>query len=347
MSIILRNISRVFNSQHYAVKNINLEISSGEIVCFLGPSGCGKTTTLRIIAGFDRPSSGSVYLLGREVAGNAWVPPEKRKIGMVFQDYALFPHLNVIENIAFGLNKQTPETRQRVKFLLELTGLEELVKRYPHQISGGQQQRVSLARALAHEPDILLLDEPFSNLDTVLRQSMREEIKRIINLTGLTSIFVTHDIQDALAVADRIIVMKEGEIQQVGKPWDIYYRPENKFVAAFLNRFALINGRISGKDHIYTDFGIIKVKHFTSENISNSVHLGIPPEAVRIDKGGNYSGRVRNMCYIGDKWEISIETEGASLNILKVHCDTNVNLPSIGERLVYDLDSSKILAFFS
>lgn len=212
----------------------HLEARDGEFLTLLGPSGCGKTTTLRIIAGFEKPERGGILFDGKRVND---LPPYERGIGIVFQDYALFPHMTVFKNIAFGLEmKRLPkaEIERRVRWALELVGLEGLENRYPEQLSGGQQQRVALARALVVEPDVLLLDEPLSNLDAKIRERLRGEIKRIQRELGITTVYVTHDQEEAMAVSDRIAVMNVGRVEQVGKPLELYYRPRTEFVARFL-----------------------------------------------------------------------------------------------------------------
>ncbi|QDA30696.1 ABC transporter ATP-binding protein [Thermococcus indicus] len=211
-----------------------LKVKDSEFLTLLGPSGCGKTTTLRMIAGFEKPERGEILFDGRPVND---LPPYERGIGIVFQDYALFPHMTVFKNIAFGLEmKGLPraEIERRVRWALELVGLEGLENRYPEQLSGGQQQRVALARALVVEPDVLLLDEPLSNLDAKIRERLRGEIKRIQRELGITTVYVTHDQEEAMAVSDRIAVMNVGHVEQVGKPLELYYRPKTEFVARFL-----------------------------------------------------------------------------------------------------------------
>lgn len=218
-----------------AVDRVSFSLKKGNLLGLLGPSGCGKTTLLRILAGFEKPSAGDVQLAGQVVSGSRWVPPEKRHTGMVFQDYALFPHLNVAQNIAFGLRPKDPtQNKQRVAQVLELVGLPELAKRYPHQLSGGQQQRVALARALAPQPTLMLLDEPLSNLDVQVRQRLRQEVRQILKATETTAIFVTHDQEEALAISDQIAVMRQGKIEQIGTPETIYTQPASRFVAQFV-----------------------------------------------------------------------------------------------------------------
>lgn len=257
MSIEIRQVSKAFGS-FQALHSINLTIEKGEFVAILGPSGCGKTTLLRILAGFEQPSSGEVQMDGRIVAGaERLLPPEKRRIGMVFQSFALWPHMNVTEHIRFPIrtHKDTPahirgQEEQRIRQVLELTGLSHLAERMPHELSGGQKQRVAIARALASEPSLLLMDEPLSSLDAMLRMDMRREIQQVHRSTGSAIVYVTHDQGEALAMADRIVVMKDGRIEQAGTPQDIYLRPETEFVARFVSKSNLIQGRWSGNSFI-------------------------------------------------------------------------------------------------
>jgi len=229
-----------------AVDDLSLELEKGEILALLGPSGCGKTTTLRLIAGFERPDGGVVEIGGRVMAdAYTFIPPEQRGVGVVFQEYTLFPHLTVAENIAFGLRKlSAPSRAQRLQEMLDTVGLTPFARRYPHELSGGQQQRVALARALAPRPSVLLLDEPFSNLDADLRTHMLHEVYAILRELGTTAVFVTHDHEEAFMVADRVGVLHHGWLEQLGRPEEVYHLPASRFVAQFVGKANFIPGRV-------------------------------------------------------------------------------------------------------
>ena len=240
-----------------AVDGLDLDAEAGRITALLGPSGCGKTTTLRMIAGFEEPDAGEVELAGRRLSGGGgFVPPEKRRIGLVFQDYALFPHRDVAGNVAYALPAGAPASR--VSELLELVGLGEVGSRTPHELSGGQQQRVALARALAADPDAILLDEPFSNLDASRRDRMRREVREILLEAGAASIFVTHDQEEALSIADTVAVMHDGRIEQVGAPEEVYGRPASRWVAEFLGEAEIFSGLVRGSS-VQSELGPLPV----------------------------------------------------------------------------------------
>ena len=239
--IRLERVSRSFGAAR-AVAQASLEVGRGEFVALLGPSGCGKTTLLRLIAGFEAPDAGTVRLGEQVVAGGTWVPPERRHVGMVFQDYALFPHLSVARNVGYGLARHAKE--RRVREALELVGLAGLGDRFPHELSGGQQQRVALARALAPEPSVVLLDEPWSNIDPVLRGSMRDELAAILRATGVTVLLVTHEQEEAFSLADRVALMRDGSIVQTGAPEEIYYDPSTRWAAEFVGAANVLPGRL-------------------------------------------------------------------------------------------------------
>ncbi|MEX2275260.1 MAG: ABC transporter ATP-binding protein [Actinomycetota bacterium] len=242
--VICRGLHKRFGDT-VALDGFDLEVLPGELLVLLGPSGCGKSTALRLIVGLDRPDAGTIDVADRRVAGTAWVQPEDRRIGMVFQDWALFPHLDVRRNVAFGLSRG-PGSTARVREVLSLVRLEELGDRMPHELSGGQQQRVAIARALAPAPDVLLLDEPFSNLDAQLRTDVRNDVRRLQRETGTTAVFVTHDQEEALSVADRIAVMASGRVLQIGAPHDVYGDPLDLAVASLVGRSNLVSGTVSG-----------------------------------------------------------------------------------------------------
>jgi iron(III) transport system ATP-binding protein len=269
-----------------AVKSCNLQVSAGEILALLGPSGSGKTTLLRLIAGFERPDEGRILIAGSTVvdtANSLWVPAEDRGVGMVFQDYALFPHLTVAQNVRFGLRNSSKKEREaRVNELLRLTELEGCGERYPHELSGGQQQRVALARALAPRPRVILLDEPFNGLDPELRPQMRREIARILRHLGTAAILVTHDQEEALGMADQVAVIRNGELQQVGTPEDIYYSPTTTFVANFVGHADFIPGLVCGSV-IETEIGVFPCP---TELASGPVNVMIRHEAVNPKPGG-------------------------------------------------------------
>jgi iron(III) transport system ATP-binding protein len=240
--------------------DLSLSLKPGEIGCLLGPSGCGKTTALRLIAGFETLQSGRILVAGEEVAGpGRFRPPEQRQLGLVFQDYALFPHLTVAANIGFGLGGlPRSEREQRVNEMLRLVGLTRQARQYPHQLSGGQQQRVALARALAPRPRLLLLDEPFSNLDVDLRETLSIEVRDILKHEGITALLVTHDQHEAFAMADQVGVMHAGVIQQWGRPYDLYHRPGNRFVADFIGQGVLLPGIVMSAHQVKVELGLLQ-----------------------------------------------------------------------------------------
>ena len=230
-----------------AVAGASLTVESGELVALLGPSGCGKTTLLRIIAGFERPDAGEVRIGDRVVAGSRWVAPEGRRVGMVFQDYALFPHLSVADNVAFGLAGGRRKHRARVDEVLALVGLDGYGDRFPHALSGGQQQRVAVARALAPEPEVVLLDEPWSAIDPILRGAMRAELAEILAAAGTTVVLVTHDQEEALTLADRVALMRDGRVVQVDAPERLYHAPADRWAAEFVGAANVVDGSLAGR----------------------------------------------------------------------------------------------------
>ncbi|MDR2055366.1 MAG: ABC transporter ATP-binding protein [Desulfovibrio sp.] len=238
-SIVLDGLVKRFGEQA-VVDHVSLEIAEGELFTLLGPSGCGKTTLLRLLAGFSLPDGGDIFFAGRSIVKT---PPHKRETGMVFQNYALFPHLTIFENVAYGLRaRNTPQAavRERVSAILDAVHLDGMGERFPRQLSGGQQQRVALARALVIRPQVLLMDEPLSNLDAKLRVDMREEIRRIQKEFGITTVYVTHDQEEAMAISDRLAILSGGRLQQAGNPWEVYFNPVNRFTAEFMGACTLL-----------------------------------------------------------------------------------------------------------
>ena len=274
---------RLAYGDHVVVDGLGFELAAGRIACLLGPSGCGKTTMLRMIAGFEQPDRGDISLAGGSIAD---LPPERRDIGIVFQDYALFPNLNVLDNVIFAMLK-TPKAEKSTQAmrLIAMLGLTGLENRFPDQLSGGQQQRVALARSFAAEPRLLLLDEPFSNLDAALRQNTRREIRAILKSTGLGVVFVTHDQEDALSFADKICVMREGLVEQFGPPMQLYDRPANAFVATFLGRTNLLQARADGS-HAQTPFGQVEL----DGEAQGEVLLSLRPEHIALDTARESDG---------------------------------------------------------
>jgi iron(III) transport system ATP-binding protein len=264
----LRDLACGYQDQR-VVHELNLHLNAGEIGCLLGSSGCGKTTTLRAIAGFEPVHEGEIVLAGEVISRAGFtLAPEKRRIGMVFQDYALFPHLTVAENIAFGIRKH-PRQAQVVQEMLELVNLGALGKRHPHELSGGQQQRVALARALAPEPQLLLLDEPFSNLDGELRRRLSHEVRDILKARGTSAILVTHDQEEAFAVSDKVGVFNKGRLEQWDTPYQLYHQPATAFVASFIGQGYFIRGQLIDDASVQTELGVVR-SHHAHEGASGS-----------------------------------------------------------------------------
>ena len=281
------------------VKNVSFSLAEGEIGCLLGPSGCGKTTLLRTIAGFEDIASGSIVIDEKNVAGSTHAPPEKRHVGMVFQDYALFPHLTVAENVAFGLDGLEKAAKQlRVEELLDTVGLSGEQRKFPHELSGGQQQRVALARALAPEPKLLLMDEPFSNLDVALRESLSSEIRAILKARAITALMVTHNQNEAFAMADKVGVLSAGEMQQWDAPHVVYHFPANTTVAWFVGEGALIKGTVKS-EVVETALGDVKGAGGSSFSAGSEVSVLIRPEDVILDDDGKLQATIFQMTFRG------------------------------------------------
>ena len=269
-----------------AVDAADLAVERGEIVALLGPSGCGKTTLLRLVAGFETPDRGAISIHGRTVAGPAWVPPERRRVAMVFQEYALFPHLTVAENVGFGLDRS--KRSERTPAVLAVVGLGGYERRYPHELSGGQQQRVALARALAPDPAVVLLDEPWSNIDPLRRAEMRDELAAILREAGASVVLVTHDREEAFSLADRIALMNDGRIEQTGTPEALYHDPGSRWAAEFVGVANIVAGEIDD-GRVRTPLGVFAVR---GANGSTSVHVAVRPELLELVPDETAGGRV-------------------------------------------------------
>ncbi|GAA0536370.1 ABC transporter ATP-binding protein [Halorubrum ejinorense] len=344
----LSGVTKAFGPET-AVDDVSLEVRPGELLTFLGPSGCGKTTTLRTIAGLEEPTEGRITLGGDVVADDdSFVPPEQRDVGIVFQNFALFPHLSVRENIAFGLtDADAAESEARVDELLELVEMTDHGEKTPDQLSGGQKQRVALARSLAPEPDVLLLDEPFSNLDVRLRVEMREEVRRILKEAGVTAVSVTHDQEEALSISDRVAVMNDGNIEQVGRPESVFERPESKFVASFLGRASFLEGELrDGK----VDTGVGRFDAVTLEGY-DTVYDGAPvdvlvrPDDLRATPAASElaDGVVTSRQYVGPSFVYRVELDSGEA----VHCLHNhVEEFDLDEPVSLELTADHPLAWY-
>ena len=317
--IVLTGINKYYGTNR-VLKDVDLTIEDGEFMTLLGPSGCGKTTTLRVIAGLEKPQSGSIVMDGERIVNAAesfFAPPAKRGLNLVFQSYALWPHMTVFDNVAFGLRvKHTPkdEMKKLVESALSRMQIGEYAERYPSELSGGQQQRVAIARAIASPVKLLLLDEPLSNLDAKLRESMRFEIKDIQKKLGITVVYVTHDQVEAMTMSDRVFLINNGVVQQVGSPLEIYRSPVNQFVANFVGKANFLKGTVSG--------GRISIAGTNqsvpySGKLSGNVVLTLRPENVKIvPSGGDLTGTIQNMYYLGDENDCRVDLGGVSLRII-------------------------------
>ncbi|SIQ33683.1 ABC transporter ATP-binding protein [Aquipseudomonas alcaligenes] len=284
---------------HRIVQSLELHLNAGDIGCLLGPSGCGKTTTLRAIAGFESVQEGEIELGGAVISRPGFtLAPEKRRIGMVFQDYALFPHLSVADNVAFGIRKH-PECARITAELLELVKLGPLGKRFPHELSGGQQQRVALARALAPEPQLLLLDEPFSNLDGELRRRLSHEVRDILKARGTSAILVTHDQEEAFAVSDQVGVFNQGRLEQWDTPFNLYHEPASPFVASFVGQGYFIRGQLLSPDTVQTELGIIHGNRAYTMAPGSSVDVLLRPDDIVSDANSTLQARIVGKTFLG------------------------------------------------
>jgi len=327
--INIRGLEKSFRTRQGrvdALRSINLEVGEGEFCVLLGPSGCGKTTTLRCVAGLERPDNGEIEIAG-ELVNSAtrriYIPTERRDLGMVFQSYAIWPHMNVFQNVAFPLTQghkrfAKTDVANKVRTALKRVQLDGLEDRPATDLSGGQQQRVAMARAMVTEPKILLMDEPLSNLDARLREQMRVELRKITKSIGVTTLYVTHDQAEALSLGDRVCVMNAGEILQIASPNEVYARPANLFVAQFVGEMNFFDGKVAGAGHVESPFGLIAACLPSGVSDGAAVTLAIRPEHVKVSPSSSYGiagnvGKVTSRNYLGDAALAEVEINGVTL----------------------------------
>ena len=335
--LVLQGIQKRFGAS-VAVQNFNLSAEKGEFVSFLGPSGCGKTTTLRMIAGFEQPTAGSITIDGKDITHR---PPNRRNVGMVFQSYALFPNMSVADNIGFGLRirkRSKSQIRTRVGELLEMINLPDKGGRYPYQLSGGQQQRVALARALAIEPEVLLLDEPLSALDAKIRVALRKEIRTIQRQLGITTVYVTHDQEEAMSLSDRVVVMSDGRIEQIGPPPQIYNFPATPFVASFVGTLNLLPATIvdAAAGTVSVGGQTIRTPKAIDGHASREITVALRPEAVEIGEAGGsnrLAGQVEDVSLLGSIVRTRVRVMQEASVSLDQFNDPALAAPAIGETI--------------
>ena len=321
--LVLRGLERRFGT-FTAVAGIDLALRPGEFVSLLGPSGCGKTTTLRMIAGFIDPTAGTIEMDGKVLSSpTGSVPPERRGMSMIFQSYAVWPNMTVAENVAFGLKLRKlsgDEVRRRVAEMLDIVQTGHLAGRYPAELSGGQQQRVALARAIVIKPEVLLLDEPLSNLDANLREEMRFEIRRLHDEFRITTVYVTHDQAEAMVTSDRIAVMNQGRIEQVDEPHALYTRPKTRFVAGFIGRTNFVEGTADGSDIVFDHFAVPKAAVADGASLSGKVTFSVRPQSLSLARGPTNGGpgvevKVVERAYLGEFWDYVVVPVGGTMRL--------------------------------
>jgi iron(III) transport system ATP-binding protein len=340
MLLEVANLRHAYGDQ-IVVRGLSFALPRGAIGCLLGPSGCGKTTVLRCIAGFEAVQEGEIRLAGKVVSRpGAALPPEKRRVGMVFQDYALFPHLRIADNIAFGLHRASNgERAARLRELAELMGLSDVLGKYPHEISGGQQQRVALARALAPRPELLLLDEPFSNLDVELRERLSLEVRDIIRASGATAILVTHDQHEAFAMADEIGVLHEGHIQQWDSAYNLYHRPANRFVADFVGQGVFLPARLNNAGQLEIELGVLKSEKTPRPG---GIEVLLRPDDVVHDDAAPTQAEVVHKAFRGAEILYTLRLASGRKVLALVPSHHN---HALGERIGIRLDVDHVVAF--
>jgi len=345
----LKNLTKKFGGLT-VVDNLDLTLRSGEFVSLLGPSGCGKTTTLRMIAGFVTPTSGTVEMDGKQMSSaSASLPPERRRMSMIFQSYALWPNMTVEQNVAFGLKMRKvgkDELKRRAGQILDVVQLRHLAARYPNELSGGQQQRVALARALVVQPEILLLDEPLSNLDANLREEMRGEIRRLHNEFGITSIYVTHDQSEAMTTSDRIAVMNKGRIEQIDDPLTLHARPKTRYVAEFIGRSNILDGKPNGSHVAFDGFevasarldsrGPIHTSEFSLRSQNIALHANCPNGDCVI-----LPGSIIERAFLGETWDYAFQSEASGLKLRIMSPPRNVF--EVGQKVWLEINPSHII----
>lgn len=326
------------------VRNVAMHVNAGSLVCLLGPSGCGKTTILRSIAGFQPVDEGEIHLHGQLVsAAGLMLPPEKRSVGMVFQDYALFPHLSVGDNVAFGLRHLSGEEQaETVNSMLKLVGLEAMASRYPHELSGGQQQRVALARALAPRPDLILMDEPFSNLDVELRERVSYEVREILKAQGATAILVTHDQHEAFALGDQVGVMHNGCILQWDTPYNLYHEPCCPFIAEFIGQGVFLPGTLVSPDTIETEIGRHQGDRAYTWDPGTRVELLLRPDDIVADPDSSLKGRIIKKAFkgAGILYTLKLASGSEILSLLPSHTDH-----ALGDDIGFRIKADHLVAF--
>jgi len=347
--VIFKNVTKIYGQHSVAVDDISFHVKAGELITLLGPSGCGKTTTLRMIAGLEAVSNGEIIIGGSDVTHH---PASDRDVSMVFQSYALFPHKTVFENVCYGLvfsGYSKSDAEDKARSGLELVGLEHLTSRYPSELSGGQQQRVAVARALVLEPQVLLFDEPLSNLDAKLRRSVRDEIRDLQQRLNLTVVYVTHDQEEALAVSDQIIVMEEGKISQIGAPRDLYERPKSLFVANFIGDSNILPCMVSGskQSEKTIKIGAVSIKKKDVASANGAASALIRPEHItlhRSKKASSLTGTIDKATYIGSKVEYNVLTDIGAIFVVDLSDKVEF---TVGQQVYIQLPAEKLNIFNS